>query len=69
VDNPWLLGEDTIDNIAHHIFTSKGPSGENIEYLLELVKAIRKMGVYDQHLFDLEVKVLELMTKQITNGN
>ncbi|EFA82936.1 sulfotransferase [Heterostelium album PN500] len=60
-DNNEYLGADTIDNIALQIFKSVGPSGRNLDYLLKLAASLRKMEVVDDHVFDLESKVLELM--------
>ncbi|KAF2077325.1 hypothetical protein CYY_001391 [Polysphondylium violaceum] len=69
-ENEEYLGEDTIDNIAQHIFRSIGPSGRNIDYLLKLANSLHEMGVVDQHVFDIEKIVLELMDRhQINHHN
>jgi len=69
-ENEEYLGEDTIENIAQHIFRSIGPSGRNIDYLLKLANSLHEMGVVDQHVFDIEKIVLELMEKhQINHHN
>ncbi|MFW2406080.1 MAG: gamma-glutamylcyclotransferase [Gammaproteobacteria bacterium] len=48
------LGPAPLDEIAAHIRRSSGPSGENSEYLLELARALRELGVTDEHVFALE---------------
>jgi len=57
--NKQFLGDAPMADIAKQIAKSKGPSGENSEYVLRLAKAVREMGVYDGHLFDLEKLVSE----------
>lgn len=64
-DNPNFLGPASTDDIAQQIYHSMGPSGKNIDYLLNLAKALRleMPGVVDPHIFELEQKVLTLQTK------
>lgn len=52
--NPNYLGPDSVEAIAARIRTAHGPSGSNVEYLLELAKALRAMGAEDEHVFGLE---------------
>ncbi|GAM20695.1 hypothetical protein SAMD00019534_038700 [Acytostelium subglobosum LB1] len=59
--NEEYLGDDTMDNIANQIFRSVGPSGRNLDYLLKLAASLRKMEVSDEHVFELETRVLEMM--------
>ncbi|MFK8018893.1 MAG: gamma-glutamylcyclotransferase [Pseudomonadales bacterium] len=56
--NEAWLGPATEAVIAAHIVRSHGPSGANIDYLLKLASALRKLGIEDQHVFTLERLVL-----------
>lgn len=59
--NPNWLGPAPLDDIAHQIAVSHGPSGKNFEYLFKLADAMRVIGVDDDDLFELEKKVRERM--------
>ncbi|TNE45790.1 MAG: gamma-glutamylcyclotransferase [Deltaproteobacteria bacterium] len=52
-DNPNFIGSCSMEEMAQHIYRSVGPSGANIEYLVELSKALASMGVHDPHVVDL----------------
>lgn len=62
-ENEDYLGPAPLDDIAKQIATSKGPSGYNYEYLLNLANAVRTRfpNFEDTHLFELEKKVKELL--------
>ncbi len=49
-DNFAHLGEASDDAIAKQIESCAGPSGTNLEYLLELHRSLLKLGVEDPHI-------------------
>ncbi|MDA0790109.1 MAG: gamma-glutamylcyclotransferase [Proteobacteria bacterium] len=49
-DNPNYLGEATPEAIATQIRASAGPSGHNVDYLLELEAALLAMKTADDHV-------------------
>lgn len=49
-DNPEFLGDAPLEAIAAQIRRSHGPSGPNVEYVLELDRALRAMGADDAHV-------------------
>ena len=60
-NNEAYRGPAPIKQIAEEIFHSVGPSGTNIEYLLELAEALRARAIDDPHIFALETEVLALL--------
>lgn len=52
--NKHWLGPAPVEEIAAQVSTAVGPSGANVEYVVELAKAMRAMGVDDAHLFAVE---------------
>ena len=60
IDNFAYLGPAPLDEMASQIHRSAGPSGRNIEYLLELAEALRTLEADDQHVFELEAAVRAL---------
>jgi cation transport protein ChaC len=53
-ENAAFLGPAPEYDIARQIAVSRGPSGPNSEYLLELAKALRALGKDDAHVFAIE---------------
>ena len=51
--NDNWLGPAPTEAIAEQIRRSVGPSGPNVEYVLELARALRAMGAHDAHVFAL----------------
>jgi cation transport protein ChaC len=52
-ENPSYLGPDTIEAMARHIAGAEGPSGPNLDYLLQLRAALAKLGHRDRHIEEL----------------
>ena len=63
-DNIAFLGPASVASIARQIHRSTGPSGTNVEYLLELAQALRALAIVDPHVFELEYAVREMVSKQ-----
>ncbi|KAL8994726.1 MAG: hypothetical protein Q9188_006987 [Gyalolechia gomerana] len=61
-ENPQFLGVQDPDELARHIWKSKGPSGENKEYLFMLEEALNKLGkgAGDEHVEDLARRTREV---------
>jgi len=55
--NSNFIGESPLDHIASQIYKCVGPSGPNVDYLLNLAESLRKMDVMDDHVFNLETLV------------
>lgn len=60
VDNHAFLGAAPIDEIATQIINAHGPSGRNVDYLLQLASSLRSLDAQDAHVFELEARVREL---------
>ena len=61
VDNALHLGPRPLADMAAQIATCTGPSGPNREYLFLLADALRSHQVHDDHVFDLERAVRQLV--------
>ncbi|ORX82245.1 putative potassium antiporter CHAC-1 [Basidiobolus meristosporus CBS 931.73] len=61
--NPQYVGPAKSEDIAYQIYSSVGPSGPNVDYLLNLCEALRSIApsARDDHMFDLEKKVKALV--------
>ena len=60
-NNPNYLGEASPHTIARQIIGSKGPSGENIEYIYRLEESLSSINVSDPHVTQIanEVRALQ----------
>ena len=70
-NNPEYLGPAPASSIARQIVSSAGPSGCNVEYLMELARSMKEIApiYYDEHLFTLEAEVVKLLTVNGTKCN
>jgi len=59
--NSCFIGETPVEHIARQIYKCIGPSGPNVDYLLNLADSMRKMNVHDPHVVELERLVRELV--------
>ncbi len=59
--NEAFLGPAHLEQMARHILASSGPSGSNIEYVLELAQALTALNADDPHVFTLERRLRQLM--------
>jgi len=48
--NANFLGDAPLDAIVAQVRSSRGPSGENVEYVLELARALRALDAHDAHI-------------------
>ena len=60
-DNEAYLGEASEYDIARQIYSAEGPSGPNRDYLLELAKSLRELDLQDQHVFDIEKFLVDMI--------
>jgi cation transport regulator ChaC len=57
--NPAFLGPASLDAMVEQVASARGPSGSNRGYVLELARALRELGVADEHVFSLERRLLD----------
>lgn len=55
--NPAFLGDAPVEEIAEQIARCSGESGRNLDYLRELARSLRQLGVQDAHVFALEAQL------------
>ena len=60
IGNHAFLGPAPLQHMARQIHHSAGPSGRNLDYLLELAEALRGLEADDDHVFELEAAVREI---------
>jgi len=60
-DNEAYLDEASEFEIAQQICAAKGASGANSDYLLDLAVALRELGLHDQHVFDIESHIVQIL--------
>jgi len=56
--NIAFLGDAPPEDIAAQIHRSAGPSGTNIEYVLELARTLRHLDIQDSLVFEIEALAL-----------
>lgn len=61
--SPSYLGPAPEEHIARQVISTRGCSGSNTEYVLNLASSMREIApeVHDEHLFTLEAKIKELL--------
>ena len=47
------LGDAPLKDMVHQIRHARGPSGANMDYVLELARALDDLGAHDPHVFEL----------------
>jgi cation transport regulator ChaC len=60
-ENDEWEGAASADEIARQISVSRGPSGHNSDYLLELAESLREMDADDPHVFAIERALVKLL--------
>lgn len=58
VNNFAFLGDAPLDAMVEQIRCSAGRSGTNVDYVLELARALRHLNISDPHVFELEALLL-----------
>ena len=59
-DNEAWLGPAPEREIAAHVLASEGPSGRNVDYVLQLIDALARYGVREPHLEAIRVAIVEI---------
>lgn len=65
-DNPQFLGPQDPQALAEHIIISRGPSGENKDYLYQLEEALNGLSKEsgDEHISDLARRCREIAARE-----
>ncbi|MGI9335904.1 MAG: gamma-glutamylcyclotransferase [Gammaproteobacteria bacterium] len=53
LNNPAFLGDAPLSEMVEQIRVARGPSGANIDYVLELDAALTRLGAHDAHVREL----------------
>ena len=67
-DNHAFLGDAPVEEMIEQILRCVGPSGRNVDYVLELAKALRALAVDDSHVFELEQLLLARLSTTSVSG-
>ncbi len=69
-DNPQFLGPQDPQALAEHIVRSRGPSGENVDYLYQLETALDNLSANssDEHISDLARRCREIQKRNGAEG-
>ena len=59
IGNFAFLGDAPVDEMIEQIRRCEGPSGRNIDYVLELARALRQLDIEDPHVFEIEALLLQ----------
>jgi cation transport regulator ChaC len=59
--NLAFLGPAPLTDMARQIAGSRGPSGSNADYLLQLDEALNELGATDEHVAQLAIRVRQLL--------
>ncbi|HEX3760583.1 MAG TPA: gamma-glutamylcyclotransferase [Kofleriaceae bacterium] len=55
--NPYFIGPESLDATAEIVRRSRGPSGSNIDYVVELDRALAAMGAADPEVSALAARI------------
>jgi len=58
-ENHAFLGDAPLHEMVAQIQRCAGDSGSNLEYVLELARALRQLDADDSHVFEIEALVME----------
>ena len=58
-----FLGNAPAEEMVAQINRCAGRSGRNVDYVLELARALRDLNVPDRHVFELEARILEAQVR------
>jgi len=55
--NPAFLGDAPLADVVVQIARCSGESGRNLDYVMDLARSLRELGVHDAHVFELETQL------------